>query len=101
MSLEFADHRMVAAFVSTDQTLRIGHLAAAHGLLVSPHVVHEISLQVAGALSNAVLVEYMNWAPADLFVELPRCEGGWFRIPDRPRHGMALAPDAVKKYGPR
>jgi L-alanine-DL-glutamate epimerase-like enolase superfamily enzyme len=80
------------------ETLRIGHLAAAHGLLVSPHVVHEISLQVAGALSNAFLVEYMNWAPADLFVELPKCENGWFRVPDRPGHGMALTPDAVKKY---
>jgi L-alanine-DL-glutamate epimerase-like enolase superfamily enzyme len=77
MSLEFADH---------------------HGLLVSPHVVHEISLQVAGALSNAFLVEYMNWAPPDLFVELPRCEGGWFRIPDRPGHGMALTPDGLEKY---
>jgi L-alanine-DL-glutamate epimerase-like enolase superfamily enzyme len=80
------------------ETLRIGHLAAAHGLKVSPHVVHEISLQVAGALSNAFLVEYMNWAPADLFVELPKCEQGWFRVPDRPGHGLALTPDAVKKY---
>jgi L-alanine-DL-glutamate epimerase-like enolase superfamily enzyme len=80
------------------ETLRIGHLAAAHGLLVSPHVVHEISLQVAGALSNAFLVEYMNWAPPDLFAELPKCEHGAFRVPDRPGHGIALAPDAVKKY---
>ena len=80
------------------ETLRIGHLAAAHGLFVSPHVVHEISLQVAGALSNAFLVEYMNWAPADLFVELPKCENGAFRVPDRPGHGMTLTPDAVKKY---
>jgi L-alanine-DL-glutamate epimerase-like enolase superfamily enzyme len=80
------------------ETLRIGHLAAAHGLFVSPHVVHEISLQVAGALSNAFLVEFMSWAPADLFVEQPRCENGSFRIPDRPGHGMALTPDAVKKY---
>jgi L-alanine-DL-glutamate epimerase-like enolase superfamily enzyme len=80
------------------ETLKIGHLAAAHGLKVSPHVVHEISLQVAGALSNAFLVEYMNWAPADLFVELPRCEQGWFRVPERPGHGLTLTPDAVKKY---
>jgi L-alanine-DL-glutamate epimerase-like enolase superfamily enzyme len=80
------------------ETLRIGHLAAAHGLFVSPHVVHEISLQVAGALPNAFLVEYMNWAPADLFVDLPKCEKGWFRVPERPGHGLALTPDALKKY---
>jgi L-alanine-DL-glutamate epimerase-like enolase superfamily enzyme len=80
------------------ETLRIGHLAAAHGLPVSPHVLHEISLQVVGALSNGFLVELMDWAPADLFVEQPRCEEGVFRIPDRPGHGMALAPDAVEKY---
>jgi len=80
------------------ETLRIGHLAAAHGLFVSPHVVHEISLHVAGSLPNAFLVEYMNWAPADLFVELPKCENGSFRIPERPGHGLALTPEAVKKY---
>jgi L-alanine-DL-glutamate epimerase-like enolase superfamily enzyme len=80
------------------ETLRIGHLAAAHGLVVSPHVVHELSLQVAGALPNAFLVEYMNWAPADLFVDLPKCENGWFRVPERPGHGLALTPDALKKY---
>jgi L-alanine-DL-glutamate epimerase-like enolase superfamily enzyme len=80
------------------ETLRIGHLAAAHGLPLSPHVVHEISLQVVGALSNGFLVELMDWAPPDLFVEPPRCEGGVFRIPDRPGHGMALAPGAIDKY---
>ena len=61
-------------------------------------MVHEISLHVAGALPNAFLVEYMNWAPADLFVELPKCETGWFRVPERPGHGLALTPDAIKKY---
>jgi len=80
------------------ETLRIGRLAAAHQVAVSPHVVHELSLQVAGALPNAFLVEYMDWMPADLFVELPRCEGGEFRIPDRPGHGLALAPGAERKY---
>jgi len=80
------------------ETLKIGHLAAAHGLTVSPHVVHEISLQVAAALPNAFLVEYMNWAPDDLFVDLPKCENGWFRVPERPGHGLMLTPDALKKY---
>jgi L-alanine-DL-glutamate epimerase-like enolase superfamily enzyme len=80
------------------ETLKIGHLAAAHGLLVSPHVVHELSLQVCGALSNGFLVELIDWTPPDLFEEMPRCEGGHFRIPQRPGHGMALTKSALKKY---
>jgi L-alanine-DL-glutamate epimerase-like enolase superfamily enzyme len=80
------------------ETLRIGRLAAAHGALLSPHVVHELSLQVAGALANAFLVEFIDWTPPDLFVEMPRCEGGQFRVPDRPGHGMALAPGVEQRY---
>jgi len=80
------------------ETMRIGRLAAAHQVLVSPHVVHELSLQVVGALPNGFLVEFMDWTPPDLFVELPRCEDGFFRIPERPGHGIALAPGAEKKY---
>jgi len=80
------------------ETLKIGRLAAAHGLVVSPHVVHELSLHVAGALSNGFLVELIDWTPPDLFVEMPRCEGGHFQIPDRPGHGIALAPGAERAY---
>jgi D-arabinonate dehydratase len=80
------------------ETLKIARLAAAHGLAVSPHVVHELSLQVAGALANGFLVELIDWTPPDLFAEMPRCEGGRFRIPDRPGHGMALAPGAERSY---
>jgi L-alanine-DL-glutamate epimerase-like enolase superfamily enzyme len=80
------------------ETLKIGHLAAAHGVQVSPHVVHEISLHVVGALTNGFLVEYMDWAPPDLFEAMPECKGGRFRIPDRPGHGMSLARGAIDKY---
>lgn len=80
------------------ETLRIGHLAAAHQLAVSPHVVHELSLHVVGALSNGFLVEFIDWTPPDLFADIPRCEEGHFRIPERPGHGMALAPGAERKY---
>jgi L-alanine-DL-glutamate epimerase-like enolase superfamily enzyme len=61
-------------------------------------VVHELSLQVVGALPNGFLVEWIDWAPADLFDGMPVCEDGQFRLSDRPGHGLALAPDAEKKY---
>ena len=80
------------------ETLLIGRLAAAYQVAVSPHVVHELSLHVVGALSNGSLVEFIDWAPADLFEGMPVCEDGHFRIPDRPGHGIELAPDAVRKY---
>ena len=80
------------------ETLKIGHLAAAHGIAVSPHVAYEISIQVCGALSNGFLVELMDWMPPDLFEDLPGCKDGTIRIPDRPGHGLALQPGAIAKY---
>jgi L-alanine-DL-glutamate epimerase-like enolase superfamily enzyme len=60
--------------------------------------VHEISLHVVGALQNGFLVEYMDWAPPDLFEELPACKDGEFRIPAQPGHGIAITKEALKKY---
>ena len=83
------------------ETLRIGRLAAAHQVAIAPHVVHELSLHVVGALSNGFLVEFIDWTPPDLFEEMPQCAEGHFRIPERPGHGMALARGAVEKYRSR
>jgi len=80
------------------ETLRIGHLAAAHQVAVAPHVVHELSLQVVGALANGFLVEFIDWTPPDLFEQMPECQDGCFRIAERPGHGMALARGAKEKY---
>ncbi len=80
------------------ETLRIGHLAAAHRIAVAPHVVHELSLHVVGALSNGFIVEFIDWTPPDLFEQMPGCKDGHFSIPDRPGHGMALAKGAKEKY---
>src|SRR6267142_1049328 len=80
------------------ETLRIGALAAAHQVALSPHVVHELSVHVAAALPNAFLVEFIDWTPGDLFAGLPKCVDGAFRISDRPGHGVALASGAEKRY---
>jgi L-alanine-DL-glutamate epimerase-like enolase superfamily enzyme len=83
------------------ETLKIGHLAAAHGVALSPHVVHELSLHVVGALSNGFLVEFIDWVPPDLFEAMPECRDGHFLIPERPGHGVALARGAAAKYRSR
>jgi D-arabinonate dehydratase len=80
------------------ETLRIGHLAGVHQIALAPHVVHELSLQVVGALSNGFIVEFIDWTPPDLFEEMPQCKDGHFLIPERPGHGVALARSATKKY---
>src|SRR5262249_6490286 len=67
-------------------TLRIGAPAAAPQIALSPHVVPELSVHVAAALPNAFLVELIDWTPGDLFEGMPKCEGGAFRVPDRPGH---------------
>jgi L-alanine-DL-glutamate epimerase-like enolase superfamily enzyme len=81
------------------ETLRIARLAAAHGVPLTPHLVHEISIHVVGAAPNGFLVEFMDWAPPDLFEELPACKDGFLRIPDKPGHGICLARGAKEKYG--
>ena len=80
------------------ETLRIGRMASAYGVALTPHLIHEISVHVVGALANGFLVELMDWAPPDLFEELPACKDGFFRIPDRPGHGISLHPKAIEKY---
>ena len=80
------------------ETLRIAQLAAAHQVLVSPHLAHELSIHVVGALSNGFLVEFMDWIPPDLFEQALVCAEGCFQLPERPGHGMVLAPGAREKY---
>ena len=81
------------------ETLRIARLAAAHGVPFTPHLVHEIAIHAVGASSNGFLVEFMDWAPPDLFEALPECRDGFLKIPDTPGHGISLARGAIEKYG--
>ena len=106
---EFSDliERRAARYLMPDvcracgfsETLKIGQLAAAHQVALSPHLIHELSIHVVGALANGFLVEYANWAPSGLFEELPVCQDGQIRIAERPGHGVSLAAGAVARFG--
>ncbi len=41
--------------------MRVGHMAESHDIPVSSHLFPETSLQVLGALSNTIYLEYMPW----------------------------------------
>jgi L-alanine-DL-glutamate epimerase-like enolase superfamily enzyme len=106
--LEFRDiiDRRAARYLMPDvcrangfsETLRIARMASAHTVLVSPHVVHELSVHVLGACTNGFLAEWIDWVPDDLFEGMPVVEGGCFVLTDRPGHGIALARGAAERY---
>ena len=77
--------------------MRVGHMAQAWDLPVSPHLYSEPSLQLCGALQNCDLLEYMPWS-ALLFSEKIEFEDGRARIPERPGLGFSLDLDALERY---
>ncbi len=87
---------------------RIGWLAEEMGTRLIPHgwntaVGLAADLQLASALADTDLVEYKTGSPYidELPVEPWRLdEEGYLAIPDRPGLGVALDPEAVRRYAP-
>jgi len=77
--------------------MRVGHMAQAWDLPVSPHLYSEPSLQLCGALGNCDLLEYMPWS-ARLFSERIEFDDGRARIPDRPGLGFSFDLDALDSF---
>ena len=77
--------------------MRVGHMAQAWDLPVSPHLYSEPSLQLCGALQNCDLLEYMPWS-ALLFGEKIAFSDGLAEIPDRPGLGFSFDLDALEQY---
>lgn len=75
--------------------LRVGALAAAHGLPVSSHLFPEMSLQLMAALPNASLLEHVDWF-APFYTEPLELVGGEALVPDRPGWGYSLALDRLE-----
>lgn len=75
--------------------LRVGALAAAHGLSVSSHLFPEMSLQLMAAVPNAGLLEHVDWF-APFYVEPLELVAGEVLVPDRPGWGYSLALDRLE-----
>ena len=76
--------------------MRVGHMAQAYDVAVSSHLFPETSIQVLGALSNAVFLEYMPWF-SDLYNERLEIADGMALVPERPGWGFTFNTDFIDK----
>lgn len=74
--------------------MRVGHMAESYDIPVSSHLFPETSLQVLGALSNTIYLEYMPWF-SKLYNEAIEFEGGAAIVPERPGWGFTFNQDYV------
>jgi L-alanine-DL-glutamate epimerase-like enolase superfamily enzyme len=74
--------------------MRVGHMAEAHDIPVSSHLFPETSLQVLGALSNSIFLEYMPWF-SPLYNETLAFADGHAVVPERPGWGFTFNRDYI------
>jgi L-alanine-DL-glutamate epimerase-like enolase superfamily enzyme len=86
---------------SVSEALRLGWLAAEHGIPVSVgNTNFEIGVHVAAALPEVTWLEY-SFLPYDHLLEAPiRFCDGHAVVPDRPGHGLRLAAPARAELAP-
>jgi L-alanine-DL-glutamate epimerase-like enolase superfamily enzyme len=72
----------------------VGQMARAYDIPVSSHLFPETSIQVLGALSNAIYLEYMPWF-SKLYNETLEFADGCAMVPERPGWGFTFNLDYV------
>lgn len=75
--------------------MRVGHMAESHDIGISSHLFPETSIQVLGALSNSIFLEYMPWF-SELYTERLEFEDGAAVVPERPGWGFTFDQDRVQ-----
>jgi L-alanine-DL-glutamate epimerase-like enolase superfamily enzyme len=78
--------------------MRVGHMAESHDVPVSSHLFPETSIQVLGALSNAIYLEYMPWF-SRLYHEELEFKDGNAVVPERPGWGFTFNQEYVRRLG--
>lgn len=78
--------------------MRMSRMAEAFDIAISSHLFSEMSIQLLGALSNVVFLEYMPWFE-DLYTERLVFENGDVLVPERPGFGFTFNQDYVSFLG--
>jgi L-alanine-DL-glutamate epimerase-like enolase superfamily enzyme len=86
--------------------MKVAHTAASFDLPVAPHWHADLHIHLAGAVSNALVVEYF-FLEEDIYNferilgERIVASGGRIRIPDRPGLGLVLDESALERFAVR
>ena len=75
--------------------MRVGHMAESQDVPISSHLFPETSIQVLGALANAIYLEYMPWFSKLYHEELVFKDGNAI-VPERPGWGFTFNFDYVR-----
>ena len=76
--------------------MRVAHLAAAYDVPISSHLFSEMSLQLLGAITNALYLEYMPWF-SPIYNEELEFRDGKALVPERPGWGFTFNAGYIKK----
>ncbi len=77
--------------------IKVGHMAQAYDVPISSHLFSEMSLQVLGALSNAIYLEHMPWF-GPLYNEAIEMKDGMALVPERPGWGFTFDAKTVARF---
>lgn len=87
----------VARIGGITAAMQVCHLAQAADLRVAPHVSPELSVTVAAAVSNSMMIEYIP--QMELILKRPvNIEDGFAIPPDAPGHGIEYDEEALNRY---
>lgn len=77
--------------------VKVAHYAELNGLPISAHLFPEQSLQLAGAFSNTLIFEHVDWF-SPLYDDEIVIKDGLAEIPDRPGFGFPFSQVALERY---
>jgi L-alanine-DL-glutamate epimerase-like enolase superfamily enzyme len=87
----------VARLGGITEAVKVCHLAECADLKVAPHVSPELSVTVAAAAPNSVMVEYVPQMEPTLKYRV-RIEDGYAMPPDVPGHGIEFDEEALARF---
>lgn len=78
--------------------LKVAHAAEFFNTPISPHLFTEMSLSLAAALPNAMIVEHMPWFAPLYGAPIPLDAEGNVKVPTAPGWGYSFDPEAVARF---